>query len=294
MLWLGLGLSGVITRLARLTTPAVVSGLVLGLGLSLMSRGIAMMLGDAVLGIVATALTLVLLARPRVPAMLLLLAMGAAVALARDPDLGQRLTGLSWTLSLPGPVLDRLTWNDAVVGVLALGLPQAALTLGNAVLATVHEHNALFPERPVNVRTVALSHGVMNLAGGAVGAIPLCHGAGGMAGHVRFGARTGGAPVMMGAILLLMGLFLAESIGTLLQLVPAGILGTVLAFAGLELAAGAAGAWTITTRERYVLAATAGVALWNMGAAYALGLLLTWTLATFESRMERKRQGVNA
>jgi hypothetical protein len=34
--------------------------------------------------------------------------------------------------------------------------------------------------------------------------------------------------------------------------------------------------------------------LWNMGAAYALGLLLTWTLATFESRMERKRQGVNA
>ena len=34
--------------------------------------------------------------------------------------------------------------------------------------------------------------GSSNLFGAAVGGVPMCHGAGGMAGHVRFGARTGG------------------------------------------------------------------------------------------------------
>ncbi|MGH7388293.1 MAG: putative sulfate/molybdate transporter [Candidatus Rokuibacteriota bacterium] len=279
-LWLGLGLSGVITWLARLTSRAVVGGLVLGLGLGLMLQGVAMMRGEVVLAVLAAALTLALLTRPRVPAMLVLLALGAAVAIARDPALTGRLAQLSWTLRLPMPVLDRLGWDDAVVGVLVLGLPQAALTLGNAVLATTHEHNALFPQRPVSVRAIAMSHGLMNVAGGAVGGIPLCHGAGGIAGHVRFGARTGGALVMMGTLVLVVGLFLADSVGTLLQLVPPAVLGTVLVFAGLELAVGAAGAWPVAARERYVLIATAGIALWNMGAAYAVGLALAWASAT--------------
>lgn len=278
-LWLGLGLSGVITRLARLTSRAVVGGLVLGLGLGLMMQGLAMMRGEVVLAVLAAALTLVLITRPRVPALLVLLALGAVVAIARDPALARRLAGLSWSFRLPMPVLDRLGWDDVMVGVLVLALPQAALTLGNAVLATVGEHNALFPQRAVTVRTIALSHGVMNVAGSVMGGVPLCHGAGGMAGHVRFGARTGGALVMMGVIVLAVGLFLASSVDTLLQLVPPAVLGTVLAFAGLELAVSAAGAWPIVARERYVLVATAGVALWNMGVAYAVGLALGWASA---------------
>ncbi len=278
-LWLGLGLSGVITRLARLTNRAVVGGLVLGLGLGLMMQGVAMMRGEVVLAVLAATLTLVLITRPQVPALLVLLALGAVVAIARDPTLTRRLAGLSWSFRLPMPVLDRLGWDDVMVGVLVLALPQAALTLGNAVLATVGEHNALFPRRAVTVRTIALSHGVMNVAGSVMGGVPLCHGAGGMAGHVRFGARTGGALVMMGVIVLVVGLFLASSVDTLLQLVPPAVLGTVLAFAGLELAVGAAGAWPIVARERYVLVATAGVALWNMGVAYAVGLALGWASA---------------
>jgi MFS superfamily sulfate permease-like transporter len=279
MLWLGLGLSGMATWLARLTSPSVVGGLVLGLGLGLTLQGIEMMQGEFVLAILAVAVTLVLLTRPRVPALLVLLGLGAVVAMVRDPALTDRLAALSFAVRLPVPVLDRLAWGDLVVGVAVLGLPQAALTLGNAVLATVQEHNALFPDRAVTVRGIALSHGVMNVAGAALGGIPLCHGAGGMAGHVRFGARTGGALVMMGVMVLLAGLFLADSVGTLLQLVPQPVVGTVLVFAGLELAAGAAGAFPATARDRYVLVATAAAAVWNIGLAYAVGMALAWVSA---------------
>jgi hypothetical protein len=222
------------------------------------------------------AATFALLTRRRVPALLVVLAGGAIIAIVRDPTLADRIGALALTWRVPVPVLDRVGWEDAVVGVAVLGLPQAALTLGNAIVGTAHEHNALFPRQPVGVQTLALSHGVMNLTSSTLGGIPLCHGAGGIAGHVRFGARTGGALVMMGAILVFAGLLLGDSIGTLLQLVPPAVVGTVLAFAGLELAAGAVLAWPGNAQDRYVLAATAGVALWNMGAAYAVGLTLAW------------------
>ena len=46
----------------------------------------------------------------------------------------------------------------------------------------------------------------------------MCHGAGGLAGHVRFGARTGGAVVMLGVLILFIGLFLADSVAVLFKL----------------------------------------------------------------------------
>ena len=158
-----------------------------------------------------------------------------------------------------------------------LGLPQVALTLGNAVIATVEENNALFPDKPLTVRTVAIDHGIMNLVGTALGGVPMCHGAGGLAGHVRFGARTGGSLVMHGAFVLVLGLFLADSVGTMFKLIPASILGVILFFGGLELASGVRPD-AAERGDRIVLALTAGVALWNMGVAYAGGLLLWYAL----------------
>jgi len=123
--------------------------------------------------------------------------------------------------------------------VVVLGLPQAALTLGNAIVATVAENNALFPDRRITVRTVAIDHGIMNLVGTSLGGVPMCHGAGGLAGHVRFGARTGGAVIMLGVFILFVALFLADSVAVLFKLFPASLLGVILLFGGLELAAGA-------------------------------------------------------
>ncbi|MGH7311795.1 MAG: putative sulfate/molybdate transporter [Candidatus Rokuibacteriota bacterium] len=271
-LWLALGLTGVATRVARLTGRPVVYGLVLGLGLTLMLEGVKMMARDPVVAVAAAVLTFALLMRPRLPATLILMAAGVAVAVFREPALLADLAEATLRWRLPSPPAS-LAWTDVLTGAVVLALPQAALTFGNAIVATVEENNALFPDRPVTVRAMALGHGVMNLVGAAVGGVPVCHGAGGMAGHVRFGARTGGALVMLGLLLLAVGLFLADSVGSLLRLFPLSVLGVVLFVGGLELAVGALPAGG-TRGERTVALLTAAVAMWNMGVAFLAGLVM--------------------
>jgi MFS superfamily sulfate permease-like transporter len=275
VLWLVLGLTGAVSWIARITSRPVVQGLIVGLGLGFVLEGVRMAEVDLPLAVAATALTFVLLSRERIPAMLGLLAFGIVVALVREPGLLGELGRVSFRLRLPGFALMRLGWEDLVTGVLVLGLPQAALTLGNAIVATVEENNTLFPERPLTVRTVAVDHGLMNLVGSSLGGVPMCHGAGGLAGHVRFGARTGGALVILGSLVLFTGLFLADSVETLFKVFPPALLGVILLFGGLELAAGAQPG-NGSKEDRYVMLLTAGVSLWNMGAAYAAGLVLGW------------------
>jgi MFS superfamily sulfate permease-like transporter len=222
---------------------------------------------------VVVGITFVLLSRERVPAMLVLLLFGAVIAVARQPALFDELGQMAFRFRLPQFALAGLRWEDILTGTLVLGLPQAALTLGNAIITTVEENNTLFPDRRITVRGVAIDHGLMNLIGTSMGGIPMCHGAGGMAGHVRFGARTGGSLVILGLLVLFVGLFLADSAATLFKLFPASVLGAILFFGGLELAAGSHGN-SLDKNDRYVLLATAGVSMWNMGAGYLAGLLL--------------------
>jgi len=151
------------------------------------------------------------------------------------------------------------------------------LTLGNAIIGTAEENNELFPERPVKVKTIAVDHGFMNLFSAAIGGIPLCHGAGGMAGHVRFGARTGGALVILGGIVLIIGLFFSDSVSTILKIFPPSILGVILFFAGLELASIARDIGNKRS-DVYIMLVTAGVAMWNMGVAYLVGLVLYYAV----------------
>ena len=222
---------------------------------------------------VAVAGTFVLLSYERVPAMLVLLGFGVAVEVIRGPSLLSELGRISFRLRLPEFALTKIGWEDLATGVLVLGLPQVALTLGNAIIATVEENNSLFPDRPITVKAVAIDHGVMNLVGTSLGGVPMCHGAGGMAGHVRFGARTGGALVILGALVLFVGLFLGDSVATLFRLFPRSLLGVILLFGGLELASGVK-ANNLQKEDRYVMLLTTGVSLWNMGAGYLSGLIL--------------------
>lgn len=275
--WLAMGLTGMVGWIARITSRPVVQGLVLGLGLGFILEGVKMMAGDPVLATVAVALTFVLLSLDRIPAMLVLLALGAAVAVTREPGLLAELGRMSFHLRLPEPALTRIAWQDLVVGVVVLGLPQVALTLGNAIIATVEENNTLFPDRRITVKAVAIDHGIMNLVGTGLGGVPMCHGAGGMAGHVRFGARTGGALVILGTLVLFIGLFLSDSVATLFKLFPRSLLGVILLFGGLELAVGAHGN-APQRGDRYVVLLTAGLALWNMGVGYLAGLALWYAL----------------
>jgi MFS superfamily sulfate permease-like transporter len=273
ILWLVMGLTGAVTMIAKITSRPIVQGLVLGLGLSFILEGVKLMQADFLLAVVAVAVTFLLLSHERLPAMLLLLGFGVTAVIARDPALLDELGRLSFRLRLPEFALTRLGWEDILTGIVVLGLPQAALTLGNAIIATVEENNTLFPDQPLTVKTVAIGHGIINLVGTSLGGVPMCHGAGGMAGHVRFGARTGGALVILGTLVLFIGLFLADSVATLLKLFPPALLGVILMFGGLELAAGVHGN-NFPKGDRYVVLLTAGASMWNMGAGYLAGLLL--------------------
>jgi Molybdate transporter of MFS superfamily len=273
VVWGLMGLSGAVGWIEKITRRPVVQGIVLGLGLGFIVEGVRMMQGDLLLAAVAGALTFLLLSCQRIPAMLALLALGTGVALMREPTLLADLTRLSFHFRLPVSGLSQIGWNDLATGVLVLGLPQLPLTLGNAIISTVEENNAHFPDRPITVKAVALDHAALNLVGTALGGVPMCHGAGGMAGHIRFGARTGGALVILGSLILFVGLFLADSVATLFKFFPPAILGVILLFGGLELAAGAKNGPN-AKQERSIVYLTAGLAMWNMGAAYLVGLLL--------------------
>lgn len=64
----------------------------------------------------------------------------------------------------------------------------------------------------------------------------MCHGAGGVAAHHRFGARSGGAPLMLGVALLFLALAPGGAGLALLAAIPAAGLGALLLIASIELA----------------------------------------------------------
>lgn len=273
LLWLAIGASGLAQRLSRVVPRPVAIGIILGLGFAFMLEGVKMMSsGWAVAGI-GLGLTLLLLTNRVVPAMLVLLVFGAAAALLTNPGLASELARVEPGFRPPAFALGAITWSDVLAGVVFLALPQLPLTFGNAVLALKEENNRLFPDRPVSERTVSLSTGVINLLGSTIGGVPMCHGAGGMAGHSRFGARTGGAVVILGAILCIVALFFSGSVATLLKVFPLPVLGVVLFLTGAQLALGSCD-FSKQKHERFATLVTAGCAVWNVGLGFALGWLV--------------------
>ena len=275
--WFLMGLTGAITWIEKITTKPVVRGIMLGLGLSFVVAGLSMMKEEPLFAIGGVVITLLLLSSKRFPAMLVLLGYGVVSAFFQKPDLFGELSHISVRFRFPELTFARMSWQDLLAGFVILGLPQAPLTLGNAIIGTVAENNQHFPDRKVTAKTISIDHGIMNLITVFIGGIPLCHGAGGMAGHMRFGARTGGALVILGVIVLLTGLFLSDSVSLIFQVFPRSILGVILFFAGVELALVVKDV-KLKKQNLFVLLVTAGTAMWNMGVAYLAGLLLYYGL----------------
>ncbi len=297
--WLVVGATGAIDRIARVVARPVVLGIILGLGMRFALLGTRMMFGDrsagglfvqpeaalvggwqgTLLAVAALLLTLLLNSR-RLPAMFALLALGITVGVLnalRDPALSAQLADISAGFRLPQFALGDITTRDILEGTVFLALAQIPLTLGNAILAVTEEHNGIFPGKPLRERKVTISQGVINLFSPLIGGVPMCHGAGGLASHVRFGARTGGALVMLGTLLVLLGLFFSESVALLLSIFPAQVLGVILLFAGIELARSS---FTVG-RERtglFVMLLTAGLAMWNMGWAFLAGIAVYYAI----------------
>lgn len=272
VIWLLLGLTGTARRIAAWVPRFVVVGIVLGLGMAFMIEGVKMMATGWLIATIGLVATVVLLANRSIPAMFVLLLFGAACGVVADPSVLQKLAGASIELRSPSFVPLELTLKDFGLGLLFLALPQLPLTLGNAIIATADENNRLFPERKVDENKLSTSTGLLNLFGGSVGGIPMCHGAGGMAGHVTFGARTGGATVILGVVLLLLALFFSGSVEAVFNVLPKAVLGVILFLTGAQLALGSCD-FSSHKGERFVTLITAAFCIWNVGVGFIAGLI---------------------
>lgn len=277
LLWLLLGATGIARRLGRWVSAPVAQGMMVGLALAFMWQGAQLMRQTWLLAAAGLLLAQLLTRTTGFPSIFALLLLGLGWTGVEQPEALAALgtVGLQWRW--PGFAWPTLSMQDLLLGTVLLALPQAPLTLGNAIIGIRAENNRLFPARPVSERTMALSTGVMNLFGSAVGAVPMCHGAGGMAGHVAFGARTGGSVVILGALLLLLALGFSGSVLTIFGLVPAAVLGTVLFITGAQLGLGQLRQRRVG-RAWLVLGATAAVSVWHVAAGMVVGLLLQQAL----------------
>ena len=161
---------------------------------------------------------------------LVLVVLGVLIAACRPGSLGALRIGPAVPSLGPWPSSDE--W---VSGITRAGLPQLPLTTLNSVVATCALSKDLFPDRPVRPTGVAVSVGAMNLIGLGLGVMPVCHGAGGLAAHYRFGARTGAATAFLGTCKLCLGVVFGGSLLTLLGKFPGPLLGVLLAAASAEL-----------------------------------------------------------
>lgn len=236
LIMLALSLSGLLGWLARSIPKPVVRGIQFGLGMSLASLALKdYVRADGTAGYFLAAagfaLALALRNNRRFPAALFVIGLGAVYALLFKLDLHAVVSGAGWT----PPVLSALNPGDLWTGFLVLALPQLPLSLSNSVIATERTVQDLFPDKAVSVRKIGLTYSFMNLASACLGGFPVCHGAGGLAGHYGFGARTGGSVVIYGSLYLVLGLFLGGAVSHAVRIFPLPILGVVLLFEGLTL-----------------------------------------------------------
>jgi hypothetical protein len=223
----------------------------------------------------------VALAFKRAGISLLLVAAGAIVMLflaADDASLGPS--------ALTVPSLDAAAFATAFT---VLVLPQAPLSFANSCLAPADAARVYFGERaaPVRPGSLATTYGVANLFAGSVSGMPVCHGAGGLTAHYSFGARTAGAPLVMGTALLVLAVGAGAGLAALLPAFPLPILAALLAAAGvlhIGLLRDLSGAWS------WALALAVGAVGFavNLMWALALGLAAWWIASAF--RWARRRE----
>ncbi len=256
-----IGATGMINYFSRYISRPVVRGVQLSTGVLLVSQGIRLMLGTSkfqilhqaaepylrlqsfaflpiglVIGVVLGLMTLLLLENQRLPAALVVVAVGAL----SGAILGTRegMAEMRFSFYLPELMPYGLpSAADFSFALLVLVLPQIPMTLGNAVIANRDLSIQYFPEdgRRVTYRALCISMALANLISSVLGGMPMCHGAGGLASRYRFGARTAGSNLFIGAVFLSLALFLGSHMLSLVYLLPMAVLGVLLVFAGAQL-----------------------------------------------------------
>ncbi len=257
-----LGLTGAIDIIGKYTPKSVTRGVQLSTGTLLMAQGVKLMIGTSKLqlwhqmaepylkvqslgsipigiyiGIAGAILTLFLLDNKKLPAGLVIVIFGLFIGLILGTKEGFDKICFGFYLPQWLP-LGLPVKTDFTFALFALVLPQLPMTVGNAVIANADLSKEYFGEKSKKVTYKGLS---ITMAIGCIlsfflGGMPLCHGAGGLAAHYRFGARTAGSNFMIGILFILLVLFLGTGILAIIYLLPMAILGVLLIFAGSQLA----------------------------------------------------------
>ena len=146
------------------------------------------------------------------------------------------LPSLSLQLSLPKLLPLIPTWRQLWQGLILLAIPQIPLSLGNSICATADAAKTYFGDRASHVteRKLMFTMGTIDALTALIGGMPLCHGSGGLTAHYRLGARTGGAPLMLGGIFLALGLLGSQASMQIFNLIPFPVLGVLLVYIGFQ------------------------------------------------------------
>ncbi|KAJ4874322.1 Molybdate transporter 2 [Raphanus sativus] len=214
-----------------------------------------------------------------IPSALIVFLLGLVLCFIRDPSIFKDLRfGPSKFKIL------KITWDDWKIGFVRAAIPQIPLSVLNSVIAVCKLSNDLF-DKELSATTVSVSVGMMNLIGCWFGAMPVCHGAGGLAGQYRFGARSGLSVIFLGVGKLVVGLVFGNSFVRILSQFPIGILGVLLLFAGIELAM--ASKDMNTKEDSFIMLVCAAVSMTGSSAALGFGcgvlLYLLLKLRTLDS-----------
>lgn len=293
-----IGLSGAIDLIGRLIHKSVIRGVQLATGVLLATKGLQLILGNSpyqqqmgaaepfftyqalgpvplsiLFGIAAAAATLLLLQDKKYPAAMVVLSGGLfAGLLLGNASLGEIRPGIYLPDLLPSGLPSSA---DFTLAFFALVLPQIPMTVGNAIIANADLSKEYFGQESnkVTYRSTTLSMGLANGLAFFLGGIPLCHGAGGLAAHYKFGARTAGSNIIVGGFFLALAIFFGPQAMTLLHLLPLSILGVLLVFAGCQL--GLAILDMFNRREMFVVLVILSITLaTNLAWGFAVGLIL--------------------
>ena len=229
IIWLILTFTGLVKKMAAITPRSVVRGIQVALGIMLAIEGFKMVSTGWILGVISIFIVVLFRSSRYAPAAIILMFLGVAVMGFK----GELAGVVNFGFTLPPITMFRPIemWHGLVLA----GFAQIALTATNAIIATSALITQYFPDKAVSEKKLALNHGLMNIVSPFFGGMPMCHGAGGLAGQYYFGARTGGTNIIEGIIEISSGLFLAGFVITLFALFPKSIIGAMLLLVGIQL-----------------------------------------------------------
>lgn len=268
ILWLFLSLTGLLQKLVKITPDFIVRGIQLALGITLAVQAVKWAVPSPWLGVLAIALVVLLRDNRYAPASLVLMALGVGIV-AWQGNMPN-----SWDFSLTLPPLSIPKLQDVWKAMLLAGFAQIPLSITNAVIAPAALIREYFPEKAVSEKKLLLNMGWMNVVSSFFSGMPMCHGAGGLAGQYYFGARTGGASILEGLIEVAIGLFLSRSIADIMANFPMPLIAGMMLMVGFQLAR------TVRKLRGWELGLAIGTAILsvftNIGIGFIGGLLATF------------------